>query len=44
MDEYIKKLRKHIGNSPLPLVAAGAISIKIEKYYYREEQTVVNGQ
>ncbi|WP_238859497.1 NUDIX domain-containing protein [Clostridium sp. YIM B02569] len=28
MDEYIKKLRKHIGNSPLLLVAAGAIIYK----------------
>ncbi|MBA8934230.1 hypothetical protein BCD96_003191 [Clostridium beijerinckii] len=37
MDEYIKKLRKHIGNSPLLLVAAGAIIYKIEEYYYREE-------
>ncbi|AMK50435.1 hypothetical protein LF65_06485 [Clostridium beijerinckii] len=31
MDEYIKKLRKHIGNSPLPLVAAGAIIHKNRK-------------
>lgn len=31
MDEYIKKLRKHIGNSPLLLVAAGAIIHKNRK-------------
>ncbi|NRT35863.1 NUDIX domain-containing protein [Clostridium beijerinckii] len=31
MDEYIKKLRKHIGNSPLLLVAAGAIIYKNRK-------------
>ncbi|WP_155268509.1 NUDIX domain-containing protein [Clostridium beijerinckii] len=31
MDEYIKKLRKHIGNEPLLLVAAGAIIYKNRK-------------
>ncbi|WP_270567560.1 NUDIX hydrolase [Clostridium beijerinckii] len=31
MDEYIKRLRKHIGNSPLLLVAAGAIIYKNRK-------------
>ncbi|OOM67800.1 NUDIX domain-containing protein [Clostridium sp. BL-8] len=31
MDEYVKKLRKHIGNAPLLLVAAGAIIHKNRK-------------
>ncbi|WP_271814788.1 NUDIX hydrolase [Clostridium beijerinckii] len=31
MDEYIKRLRKHIGNAPLLLVAAGAIIYKNRK-------------
>ncbi|NMF07621.1 NUDIX hydrolase [Clostridium beijerinckii] len=31
MDEYIKRLRKHTGNSPLLLVAAGAIIYKNRK-------------
>ena len=31
MDEYVKMLRKHIGNAPLLLVAAGAIIYKNRK-------------
>lgn len=31
MHEYVKKLRKHIGNEPLLLVAAGAIIYKNKK-------------
>lgn len=35
MDEYIKRLRKHIGNSPLLLVAAGTIIYKNRKILLR---------
>lgn len=31
MDEYVKMLRKHIGNAPLLLVATGAIIYKNRK-------------